>query len=200
MKTIRKVALFGGTFDPIHFGHLNMALEILEARKLDEVWFCPAQINPHKQGIQSALAHHRAQMVSLAIEQMPCFKHIDTELKRPGPSFTIDTLKEPLEHQTEFSLLIGEDSVLGFFQWHQAAEIVKLVPIYVGCRLIKTSSHLTGDPAISSALEKGMTKTHIMEISATEIRERVSQKKNIWYLTPSKVVDYIYDNHLYLKN
>lgn len=198
----RQIGIFGGTFDPIHFGHLNMALSILEARKLDEVWFVPAQLNPHKKQGPAASGLHRLAMLKLAFEEMPSFKAVDTELLREGPSYTIETLRMLIEKygsgSCEFSLIIGEDSMPGFSRWHLAKEIIDLVPIYVGIRRgWQNDGRLCEDAAVDAALQNGVTPTPIMEISATEIRSRIRNKKHIRYLTPSKVVDYIYTNHLY---
>lgn len=208
MRENKHVGIYGGTFDPVHFGHLNMALEILEAHDLDEVWFCPASINPHKVENNSVSGSHRLKMLELALEDYPNFGIIDIEIKRGGPSYMIDTLLELIEgekhrsYPREFSLIIGEDSVPGFFRWRRAAEIVKLVPILIGSRScsIQQPQALEGDPEICAALKKGMTPTRIMEISATEIRERVQNNLYIGYLVPWKVVDYIYTHHLYFKD
>lgn len=207
MREYKHVGIYGGTFDPIHLGHINMALEILEARKLDEIWFCPARMNPHKEGKHLTEGHHRMKMLELALTDLPHFGLVDTELKREGPSYTIDTLRELIEvekHRSygrKFSLLIGEDAVPGFFHWREAIEIVKLVSIFVARRsCFEKPLELEGDPLICSALKKGMTPTREMEISATEIRERVGLGLYIRHLVPSKVVDYIYANHLYSKD
>lgn len=85
MVSIRKIGIFGGTFDPIHFGHLNLATSILEARGLDEVWFCPAWISPHKQAFPPSDPLIRKEMVKAAIQDYPAFSLLDVELSRKGP-------------------------------------------------------------------------------------------------------------------
>lgn len=198
------IGFYGGTFDPPHFGHINLAIEIFESKKLDEIWFCPAQINPHKQSsIPSASMQDRIQMLNIALEDLPQFRVIENESKRMGPSYTIDTLKELIKiHENEpnknFCLLIGDDSAANFHQWKQAEEIIQLMPIYTGYRqLTGMRSGNAASPLICDALEKGRIKTHYIEISSTEIRQRLKEGLYCGHLVPAKVLDYIYENHLY---
>ncbi|MBN9377803.1 MAG: nicotinate (nicotinamide) nucleotide adenylyltransferase [Chlamydiales bacterium] len=204
MRIQKHVGIYGGSFDPIHFGHLNTAIEIMEYHGLDEVWFCPAQINPHKLDTVSIAAHHRLKMLEFALDSIPYFGIIANELNRPGPSYTIDTLRELVEEQkyapdpSKFFLILGEDSLPGFFRWKDPLEIIKLAPPLVAKRFISREEiDLIGDPDVCEALKKGLTPTHIMEVSATRIRERVRRGLYIGHLVPAKVVDYIYQNHLY---
>jgi nicotinate-nucleotide adenylyltransferase len=197
-----KIGIYGGTFDPIHFGHLNLAIEIQEAHQLAEVWFCPAQISPHKLNAQPIAATHRLEMLKLAIEGIPNFYVNDIELKRQGPSFTLDTLRALIAQEAtssdprQFCLMIGDDSIPGFFKWHKPEEIVKLVPILVGRRQSEFPE-LKGDSAICAALRLGITPTRIMDIGATRIRSRLTAGLYCGHLIPAKVVDYIYVHHLY---
>lgn len=204
MRVYKHVGIYGGTFDPIHFGHLNAAIEIKEYHGLDEVWFCPAQVNPHKQGVQSVSAHHRLKMLEIALADLPDFGIVANELQREGPSYTIDTLRELIAEEkseaypSQFYLIIGEDSIPDFFHWRDPKEIIKLAPPLVAKRFLSDKPlELQGDPEICEALIKGLTPTHVMEISATRIRERIHHEDYIRHLVPGKVVDYIYQNHLY---
>lgn len=205
MRVHKHVGIYGGSFDPIHFGHINLALEIMEHHELDEVWFCPAHCNPHKVGIETAAANHRLKMLEIALEDLPNFGIVPNELQREGISYTIDTLRELIaEEQNEpypsqFYLILGDESVPGFFQWKDPKEIIKLAPPLIGRRFLSPKLDLEGDPVICEALHKGETPSRIMEISATEVRERVSKGLYIRHLVPAKVVDYIYQNHLYYK-
>jgi nicotinate-nucleotide adenylyltransferase len=205
MREFKHVGIYGGTFDPIHFGHINLALEIMEYHQLDEVWFCPANNNPHKQEIISATAEHRLAMLELALADLPDFGILPNELERPGPSYTIDTLKELVNEENEtsypskFYLILGEDSVPGFYRWREPAEIIKLAPPLVGKRFFSEKSlELEGNPEITEALLKGMTPTRLMEISATQIRDRVRKGLYIGHLLPAKVAEYIGHNRLYI--
>lgn len=201
---LKHVGIYGGTFDPIHFGHLNVAIEMLETYPLDEVWFCPAQNNPHKPELQSTSSYHRLKMLEIALADFPQFSIITHELQRDGPSYTIDTLRELIADEKnktdpfQFFLIIGEDSIPGFFQWRDPKEIIKLVPLLVARRsLIEKPLELHGDPEICKALNKGIIQTHVMDISATRVRNRIRQGLPIGHLVPAKVIDYIYQNQLY---
>lgn len=204
VMTVKKnVGIYGGTFDPLHFGHINLALGIMEAQSLDEVWFCPAKINPHKVEHRNPVStKHRMAMLKLALQDIPHIKILDIEVKRNGPSYMIDTLRELIEKKEEypcnFKLILGDDAIPGFFKWREPKEIVRLVPLLVGRRFPDIKPiELEGDPEICGAIQKGFTPTHIFDISSTEIRERIHNKLYIGHLVPSKVVDYIYTNHLY---
>lgn len=199
---IQKVALYGGSFDPIHLGHINLALEVLEKKSLDKVLFCPASINPHKLASIPAPPHHRLEMLKLAIADVPQFSIWEGELHRSPPSYTIDTIKELIAHTANntppvhYSLLLGEDTTAGFPLWHSVEEIISLLPLLVGMRSgsLLRSCHV---PAIEKALEKGRIDTRIFDISSSEIRERISQEKYCGHLLPGKVLDYIYAYRLY---
>lgn len=196
------IGLYGGTFDPIHLGHLNLALEIKEKKQLDEIWFCPAKINPHKHENHPPLsAEHRLKILQLALKGIPGFAILDVELKRRGPSYTIETLRYLLENEGakySFALILGEDSIHDFPRWREAEEIARLVPLYVGSRKNEISaSKLYGSDIISQALSKGLTSTRVMEISATEIRQRIKQGLYCGHLIPKESLDYICKNQLY---
>lgn len=200
-----RIGIYGGTFDPLHFGHLNLAIQMKEIYSLDEVMFCPVQINPHKLGQKTTSYHHRLNMLKLIINPSAGFSITEVEAKRQGPSFTIETLRDLFEEQkmknipTEFSLILGDDAIPNFFKWHQPEEIIKLVPLYIGRRLETEIdlSQLTGNQEICNAIKKGMTKTTLYEISGTEIRKRLQKKLYCGHLVPEKILDYIYSNDLY---
>jgi nicotinate-nucleotide adenylyltransferase len=192
------IGFLGGSFDPIHLGHINLAIQLLEMCRLDSVLFCPAKINPHKNTFPVP-EQHRLSMIKLAIEDIPQFRWTDMEIRRGSPSYTFDTIKELKEAnpEKEFSLLLGEDSVPKFHTWHRADEIIDLVPLIVGLR--SSSSYMIdqNNAKIAAAIQKGIVKTHIMEISSTEIRDRLGKKMYCGHLLPAKVMDYIHTNDLY---
>lgn len=200
------IGIYGGTFDPIHLGHLSLAIDMMEKRQLEEIWFCPVGISPHKRDQPPTTVHHRLEMLQKALEGIPYFRILDIETKRQGPSYTIDTLYHVLgeeakqTHSRNFCLILGDDAVPSFCRWHQPEEIVKLVPIFIGRRLQKPLDfkEIEGDPAILSLLAQGMTDTKMMEISGTEIRKRLAAGLYCGHLLPGKVLDYIYANKLYL--
>lgn len=188
-----KIGIFGGTFDPIHFGHINLAMEMLESHQLDEIWFCPALINPHKIHKQTVSVEHRIKMLQLALQDVPKCKVECIEAGREGPSYTIDTIRALIAREAknaltyQYHLILGDEAYSGFSQWKESDEIIKLVPILIGRRLLNQDLHI------------GPT-TRLMEISSTDIRRRIAEGLYCGHLVPAKVLDYIYANKLYSKD
>lgn len=199
------IGIYGGSFDPIHLGHLNLATEIMEAHHLDEVWFCPAACNPLKEDQVLASASHRLEMIRLAIENEPRFKISEIELNRDGVSYTIDTVNELVASQKgkldpdSFALILGEDSAKDFFKWRQPEAIVQSVKLLIGSRPNEKEKNKSfqGSDLVVQAIHQGLTPTRIMEISSREIRQRLLNKKYCYHLVPGKVMDYIVTNDLY---
>ena len=188
----------------IHCGHLNLAFELMEKKSLDEVWFIPAQINPHKVESTPAPMHQRLIMTQLAIQDIPKFYLKDLEKERPPPSYTIHTLRafisqeayKPDPHQ--FYLLMGEDSVPGFSRWYLPEEIVQLVPLLIGSRSGFSQYELANyELSLREAIQKGLTPTRLMDVSGTTIRERISQGLYCGHLLSAPVLQYIQKNQLY---
>jgi nicotinate-nucleotide adenylyltransferase len=203
---IEKIGILGGSFNPIHLGHIHLAIDMLEKRGLDKILFCPAALNPHKMASKGLIASKdRLEMLKLAIQDIPQFAILENELLRPSPSYTIDTINELLastndnqESKPQYFFIIGDDAVEKFHLWHQAHDLIKKVTVLVGVRSIKNLDVKTNpDPLIEEALKKGFTQTRVFEVSSTEIRERIGSKKYCGHLVPSKVLDYIYGNSLY---
>ncbi|HSX12390.1 MAG TPA: nicotinate-nucleotide adenylyltransferase [Rhabdochlamydiaceae bacterium] len=198
---MKKIALFGGTFDPIHLGHLNLAVQMQEIHKLDEVLFCPAYSSPLKQNdLPKAGAKQRRAMVTLAIGAVPGFSILDDELERAGPSFTIDTMRHLIQSRpkAELFLILGE--LKGLEKWKEIDQLLSLAQPLIGARQgnSRESVDLNGlSGASRKALQQGMTPISIMEISSTKIRERLKQKKYCGHLVPEKVLNYIYEHKLY---
>ncbi|HRD55184.1 MAG TPA: nicotinate-nucleotide adenylyltransferase [Parachlamydiaceae bacterium] len=194
---MKKIGFFGGSFDPIHFGHLNLALEIKEAKNLDEVIFCPAYINPNKEpNDKGASIEERFQMVKFAIEGIDYFKASDIEAKREGISYTVDTLETLAKENKEAQifLILGLDAAANFSSWKDPEKILSLATPLIGLR---DFSSLDQNLKYYPVFKKGLVKTHLLDISSTEIRRRLQLKLYIRHLVPSKVVDYIYEHHLY---
>ncbi len=196
-----KIGIYGGSFNPIHFGHIHLAIDMLEKRNLDKILFCPAALNPYKIDSKDLVpSEHRLAMLKLAIEDIPQFAILENELNRPSPSYTIDTVNEVLaiDKTNQYYLIVGDDTVERFHLWHKAHELISKVDVLVGIRsLISSDSRANLDPLTDKALKKGFTQTRIFEVSSTEIRERIAQKKYCGHLIPPKVLDYIYRNRLY---
>lgn len=194
------IGVFGGTFDPIHFGHINLALQLKEHHNLKEVWFCPAGTSPFKKDCVTTGGVDRLAMVELAIEGIPGFYAVDTEIKRGGISYTIDTLRI-LKSQTteELALILGSDMIGSLPAWHQPHEIVKIASLLVGTRLHQgPPESLRAFPDIWNAVLGGWTPIPQLDISSTDVRLRLSQKKYCSHLVPGKVLDYISCHGLYL--
>jgi nicotinate-nucleotide adenylyltransferase len=201
----QRVGIYGGSFNPVHIGHLNVAVEIMEAHALDEVWFCPARINPLRQHEGIVDADHRLNMLKLATAHVPQFQIIEDEIRRDTPSYTVDTLHHLIDQQKtktiqkQFYLILGDDAAKNLFSWHKPRQIVEMVPLLIARRTVKDPlKNLKGDPLIVQAIEKGVTDTRIMDIHSTDIRIRLAEGRYCGHLVPQKVLDYIYTNHLYL--
>lgn len=192
---MKKIGILGGTFDPIHFGHLNLAFELMEKRGLDSVWFIPAKISPHKQNLSPTPFQDRLNMLKVAIEDIPQFRANDIEGHLPSPSYTFNTLQALIKQDqgvNQFYLLMGEDSIPGFFNWHRPEDIIKLTPLLIGSRSgIWQGDHLNGSSLIKEAIQKGLTQTTLMDISGTHLRERLAQGLYCGHLIPQKVLDYL---------
>ena len=188
-----KVGIFGGTFDPIHHGHLITAQSVREIRALDKIIFIPSFISPHKADVNSASPEHRMNMLKLAVKGIDFFEVSDYEIKKEGISYTIDTLKEFKKKYDKLEFIIGYDNIFKFHTWKNPDEIMKITKILV----LKRKSSLPPpheDKYVKSAL---FVETRGIEISATDIREKVKQGMPIHYLVPEKVKEYIYSFNLY---
>lgn len=186
---MKKIGFYGGTFDPIHFGHLFLALQLAEYHGLDEVLICPAFCSPFKENkVPRASPEHRLEMVRLAVEDIPYMRPLSWEVENQKTSYTIDTIRAlPPAH---YHLLLSEESASSFMRWKEAEELARLAPPLIGCRGGGQSPH-------HSFLEKGWTPTKSMEISSTEIRERLKNKLYCGHLIPAKALDYIQRYRLY---
>ena len=203
MSKIKKVGFFGGTFDPIHFGHLNLALEMLEAHGLDEVLFCPVSQSPHKtEDPPVASKDDRRAMVVAAIAPIPQFTFLDIEIQKTAPAYTIDSIRYLVkmdgEKEKQYFLILGEDALENFHLWKEFEELVTLAQPLIGSRLSSAEfSSKKLSKAVAGILKSGITKTPILEISGTEIRTRLKKKLYCGHLLPAKVWEYINQNGLY---
>ena len=184
---MRKIGIFGGTFDPIHHGHLVLARDAIEQLQLENVIFIPAAISPHKLGQTPAASEVRVEMLRAAIEGQPQFCLDTLELERPAPSYTVDTIESlrTREPDAQFIYLIGEDNVAQLSTWRRFADLSKMVQFAVLDRSGLNTVHPY--PAV---------RRHI-DISATDIRNRVARGQSIRYLVPQAVEKIIRDRELY---
>ncbi|MHB1688614.1 MAG: nicotinate-nucleotide adenylyltransferase [Ignavibacteriaceae bacterium] len=187
------IGIFGGTFDPIHTGHLITAQAVKEVRALDKIIFIPAYISPHKTEIPTLKAAHRLEMVKLAIKNIPYFDFSDVEINAESISYTIETLKKLKEKFSEIELIIGYDNILKFSSWKEPDEIIKLAKLIVLDRKLSEEPK-EKDRFYNSAV---FVDTPTIEISSSEIRERVSKNLPINFLVPAEVQKYIYHFNIY---
>jgi nicotinate-nucleotide adenylyltransferase len=182
----KKIAIYGGTFDPIHYAHLILAREAREQFGLEKVIFVPAAVSPFRDA-PAASARTRLAMLRAAIEGEPAFLVDDCELRRAPPSYTIDTVTEIKRRQSEAEIycLIGDDNVPDLPRWHRFAELEKMVRFVVLNRTGTQSPH-----AYATVPRK-------IDISATEIRKRVASGQSIRYLVPTVVEEIIRQENLY---
>jgi nicotinate-nucleotide adenylyltransferase len=188
------IGLFGGSFDPVHHGHLIVAQVAAEKLKLSSLRFVPAREQPFKAGQHRTSAEHRAAMLSLAIAGDPLFSVDPSELSRPGPSYTIDTLRAMHEREptSEFVLLLGADAAADLPSWKEAERVSEFARIVVFGR---GGAPVPTLPWISAAVE-----VPAIGISATEIRRRVRLGQPIRYWVPHTVAEYIAAHQLYLNS
>jgi len=190
---MKAVGIMGGTFDPIHLGHLITAQAVLELRNLEKIIFIPAFISPFKTNNQILDAAHRLKMIQLSIEGIPYFKFSDIEIRRGTISYTIDTIKKLKENYNNLELVIGFDNIIDFKKWKEPDTILELVKIIVLKR--KTSMEpKVKDKYYNSAV---FVETPVIEISSSEIRNKVAKDLPINFLVPDRVKEYIYKNNLY---
>ncbi len=190
---MKKVGIYGGTFDPIHLGHLITAQSVREIRELDKIIFVPAYLSPHKLEIKASSPKHRMNMLKLAIEGVDFFDISDFEIKKKKISYTIDTLRELKTQYDELELIVGYDNIFKFYTWKEPDEILKLAKLIVLKR--KSSYPPPYEDKYYNRAE--FVQTRGIEISATDIRERVKHGQPINYLVTKEVKDYIFANNLY---
>lgn len=189
----KKVGIFGGTFDPIHIGHIITTRYVLEKRNLDKIIFIPCNISPLKIDVDSTLPQHRLNMLKLAIEGLPHFDYSEFEINKGEISYTVDTLIELRKKYDEIELIIGYDNLIVFDKWHKPDQIFDLAKVVVMKRNADVhvkSNHIYFDEAI-------ILDTPTIEISSTDIRDRIKKGLSIDYLVPQKIKEYIVDNGLY---
>ena len=189
---MRSIGLLGGSFDPVHHGHLIVAQVAAEALGLDELRFVPAREQPFKLGRHSAAAADRAAMLDLAVAGTPGFAVERAELGREGPSYTVETLLglRTREPAVGWTLLLGADAAAELGAWHRAAELPDLARIVVFAR--------PGTPIPFSPIIAATVEVPAVEISATEIRRRVREGRSVRYWVPDAVAEYMVRHRLYL--
>ncbi len=199
-----RIGVFGGTFDPVHFGHLILAEQCREQARLDEVWFVPAPRPPHKSEQELTRFDQRVEMLALALAGNPAFRIDEIEKERTGPSFTVDTLAEFQRRHPgdEFFLLVGSDTLHDLPQWYdpigvlrRAGLVVMLRPghVLMPAEELRRAVQLPDDVP----LRIEVAETPLIDISSRDLRRRASQSKTLRYFLPRGVEAYIHDKRLY---
>jgi nicotinate-nucleotide adenylyltransferase len=198
-----RIGVYGGSFDPIHFGHLILAEQCREQAALDEVWFVPAARPPHKLEMPLSSFEHRVAILHLALDGHSGFRIDTLEAKRPGPSYTADTLDELHRSHpgNEWYYLLGSDSVPDLPKWHEPARIV------ARAALIVMERH--GSPTPNSAdvekligVSRGQSRMQkidvpLIDLASRDIRQRVAAGRSIRFMVPELVENYIREHRLY---
>jgi len=209
------IGVFGGTFDPIHFGHLRPALDVLEGLCLEQIRFIPCGQPPHRQ-LPVANAVQRLAMVQLAIQDQPGFIADDREIKRAGPSYMVDTLSSLRQEMPDktFCLIVGMDAFCEFDTWKNWQEIMTLANIVVihrpnnefdaGKAGSELNSYLLQNRVGNVAGLESFVSGRILfypvtqlDISSTQIRDEFKGKKDVHYLMPQKIIEYIQQHRIY---
>ena len=220
-----RIGLFGGTFNPVHLGHLRAAVEVREGFELDEIFLIPAALPPHKVSGEVAASADRLQMLNLALGDTTGLKVSDVELNRSGPSYTIDTVhyfKQTLPAETRLHLIMGLDAFLEIDTWKSYRELLTQIPLIVinrpnaGRRLSGVpwkimddyiSAKLSADYSFSASRSGYFARRQqpiyvfevtALDISSTRIRREISRDQSINYLVPHKVAEYIRTKGIYL--
>ena len=197
----KSLGILGGTFDPIHMGHLRMAEHVFQRMELESIVFIPAYVPPHKLGQDFAPAQDRYAMTELAVADNPHFTVSDMELKRTGVSYTIDTIRQlhAQYEDRELNFIIGADSVAQLHTWHNIEEMLELTRFVAVWRpgyedaMDELVRHL-GEGAKQRVL---LLDTPVYDISSTEIRTRIRQGASLAGFVPKAVENYIYEHGLY---
>lgn len=204
--------MFGGSFNPVHLGHLLVADEIAEILNLDRVLFVPAASPPHKPAAELAPARHRFEMTRLAVAEHPRFEVSDVELRRSGPSYTVDTL-EALAPRGDLHLLIGSETFLDLLSWREPRRVIALARLVV---VPRTGVDFDPDSALTQKVLKELGLGHFVSpplspgprtpvlapaaslpISGSDLRKRAREGRSLAFRMPPAVAAYIREHGLY---
>jgi nicotinate-nucleotide adenylyltransferase len=202
---MRRVGLMGGTFDPVHYGHLVVAEEVYAALDLAEMLFVPAGQPPHKPNLVVTEAQHRLAMLELAIAGNPHFSISRVDLDRPGPSYTVETLRLLREQWGELTALyfvIGWDSLEDLLTWYDPASILQQLSYLVAVRRPGYNEHEGYRDSLEARLPGIKPRLLVVpapqfDISSTDLRQRIAEKRPIKYQVPESVEQYIKQYKLY---
>jgi nicotinate-nucleotide adenylyltransferase len=199
-----RVGVYGGTFDPVHLGHLILAEQCREQGRLDQVWFTPAPRPPHKLDQPPTRFEQRVEMLQLALASQPAFQIDEIEKERSGPSYTVETLAELHRRHPgdEFFLLIGGDSLADLPHWREPRRILQLAGILVMERpghILPPTEQLRAQFGLAEAeeLRVQILDAPLIDIASRDLRQRAAEGRSIRYLVPRAVECYIQERRLY---
>jgi nicotinate-nucleotide adenylyltransferase len=187
-----RAVILGGTFNPVHFGHLFIAEEVRSSFGYDAAIFVPANQPVHKDPSPILPAPHRLEMLRRAVAGCPEFLVVESEIKRSGPSYSVDTVEELVEKldlREKPGFLIGDDLVEGFPTWKNAERLSQMVDLFIARRTLAASLPLEYPHRV--------VPNTVLPISSSEIRRRISERRTVRFLLPDGVLDYIKANKLY---
>lgn len=200
-----RIGIFGGTFDPVHLGHLILAEQCREQGELDQVLFIPAARPPHKLDRVLTPFHHRFEMLELAIAGNTAFRVSRIEEDRPGPSFTVHTLEALTQEQpsAELCLIMGADTLVDLQHWYQPRRVVEFASLLVVARPgtdVMSMESLKASLSLpdSAKLALRLVTMPLVEISSSAIRQRIPQGRSVRYEVPRAVEVFIRERKLYL--
>ncbi|ROR29262.1 nicotinate-nucleotide adenylyltransferase [Mobilisporobacter senegalensis] len=202
MENLKKIGIMGGTFNPIHNGHLALAARAYEQFKLDQILFMPSKNPPHKELKTIISDKHRVDMVSLAISDIPDFVLSTLELERGGTTYTVDTLDylTKTEKDKMFYFILGADSLFELEDWLEPARIMEMAKIIVASRNTLSNENITERiQYLNSTYNTNIELIEMppIDISSRHIRECIKNHHSICNYVPKPVEDYIYENNLY---
>jgi nicotinate-nucleotide adenylyltransferase len=197
----KRIGIFGGTFDPVHLGHLSIARDAQAFAQLDEVLFVPNVASPFKLDARPAEAEHRVEMLRLALADQPDFHLSELELERGGVSYSIDTVEALRAEDPERALffIIGADSLVDLHRWRRPYELLEACTFIVLARpgFELRPADISLDPPWSERLIGNLCTVHLVDISSTEVRAKAAQGKPLKALVPPAVEAYIERCQLY---
>jgi nicotinate-nucleotide adenylyltransferase len=197
--TAADIGVMGGTFDPIHLGHLAVAEEAREVLSLDRILFVPAGQPPHKRAVDVTSIEHRLAMVEMAIADNPAFELSRVEVDRPGPSYTVDTVERLAAAGDRLTVILSAETFAELPTWHEPERLFKAARVAVAPRW----GYPAPDPGwLAEAFPGREVRVSYLEgprlgVSSTALRARVAAGRSIRYLVPALVEDYIAVHHLY---
>jgi nicotinate-nucleotide adenylyltransferase len=199
-----RVGIFGGTFDPVHLGHLILAEQARDQAQLDEVWFIPAPRPPQKEGQAITRFEHRVEMLSLALAGNPAFRIDELEKDRVGPSYTVDTIDELHRRHPEyvFALLVGGDSLADLPYWREPQRILEQAGLVVMDRPgtpTLSAEELRQRLALPAAAPLSLIRVESpgIDIASRDLRRRIAEGRSVRYLVPRAVEVYVREKQFY---